>query len=104
MVTSSAESLRSPTFIIAVILLAIGAATVGAMLRIGNPEITAGIGNLVIGLTLGSVSGYFLGASKHSGPAADPASGTTTTTVTPPTIATVTVETNPSVDPNKPAT
>lgn len=92
--TPAADSLKSPTFIVTVLLILLVAGTVYGVFRQSSPEVQSTIaGSLVTGI-IGGLTGYFYGASKHGPPGQSPP-GTVTTTAVPASTTTTTTEIGP---------
>lgn len=101
------DSLMSPQFILAVMLLVIAAGTIAAVFIKGNPEVQNVIAGTVIGTILGAITGFYYGSSKGSQnkdaatilPATSvtppPIPGTVVTTTTPPATVTTTTGQTP---------
>lgn len=64
-VDPTTNSLSNPTFIVAMTCLAVAAGTILAVFLKGNQEVQNVIAGTAIGSTLGAVSGFYFGASKH---------------------------------------
>jgi ABC-type xylose transport system permease subunit len=66
------DSLQSPTFVIAVLLILVAAGTIAGLFWRGSPEVIASLSGMVVGGIIGAVTGYFFGASKHAAPTQGP--------------------------------
>jgi hypothetical protein len=62
------DSLGSPTFIIAVLLIIVASGTMGGLFWKASPEIVAPVAAGIIGSIFGAICGYYYGASKHAAP------------------------------------
>ncbi len=63
---AAAESLKNPTFVIAMGMLLLAAATVGMVFWKSGPEVQNVVAGNVIGGIVGSLTGYYFGAAKHA--------------------------------------
>lgn len=62
----SGDSLRSPTFLIAMAVLAIVAGTVAAVFTFSSAEVQNVVAGAIVGTGLGAVTGFYFGSTKGS--------------------------------------